>query len=278
MPAIRAALSDRDTNVRLAAMLALSQWHDDDSRADFEAATRSDSPALQAAGQEALRRLDALERFYPYPKQTVANLRMALDSERPRVRHEAAEALLRHGSAARECAGALVNALTKIDASCGIAELSPYLETLRMLGPDGAAAGPVLCDLLDERAALYAGRSKHDVNTLRAHLLVTLAGIGEARLGLRNIVDMLANSDQPVDFNFAAAAFAAGSLGPSAKELAPYLERALAPDFKDGIPTAGTHGGRAIPVLTSSGRAEALRALAKIFDSEPQDIRKAESR
>jgi len=59
LPAIRAQARSADEPVRIAAMNALSQWGDEESRPAFEAALASGSVRLQRAGKAAIGRLDA---------------------------------------------------------------------------------------------------------------------------------------------------------------------------------------------------------------------------
>jgi len=57
IPTIRKYLYDPDEVIRIAAIVALSQWGDEESRPAFEAAAKSDTVRLQRAGQAALTRL-----------------------------------------------------------------------------------------------------------------------------------------------------------------------------------------------------------------------------
>jgi HEAT repeat protein len=57
IPTIRKYLYDPDEVIRIAAIVALSQWGDEESRPAFSAAAKSDSIRLQRAGQAALTRL-----------------------------------------------------------------------------------------------------------------------------------------------------------------------------------------------------------------------------
>ena len=58
IPAIRKHVRDPDEVVRIAAIVALSQWGDEESRPAFEEAAKSDVVRLQRAGKAALERLD----------------------------------------------------------------------------------------------------------------------------------------------------------------------------------------------------------------------------
>ena len=57
IPTIRKYVRDPDTVVRIAAMVTLSQWGDEESRPAFEEAAKSDNFRLQRAGKLALRRI-----------------------------------------------------------------------------------------------------------------------------------------------------------------------------------------------------------------------------
>jgi HEAT repeat protein len=58
MPTIRQYLYDKNEVIRIAAIVALSQWQDEQSRPAFEKAVNSKSVRLQRAGKAALKRLD----------------------------------------------------------------------------------------------------------------------------------------------------------------------------------------------------------------------------
>jgi len=62
IPTVRKYLHDPNEVVRIAAIVALSQWGDEESRPAFEEAANSKSVRLQRAGQAALRRLDQAKR------------------------------------------------------------------------------------------------------------------------------------------------------------------------------------------------------------------------
>lgn len=62
IPAIRRHLYDKKEPVRIAAIVVLSQWGDEQSRPAFETAAESSSTRLQRAGKLALRTLDRIAR------------------------------------------------------------------------------------------------------------------------------------------------------------------------------------------------------------------------
>jgi hypothetical protein len=58
MPSVRHYVRAENVNARIAAMLTLSRWGDEKSRAAFEEAAKSTDRRLQSAGKAALKRLD----------------------------------------------------------------------------------------------------------------------------------------------------------------------------------------------------------------------------
>ena len=69
IPEIRKYVRHPDPVIRIAAIVALSEWGDEDSRAVFTEAANSENPRLQNAGKLALRRLDAAQKA----KEAAAN-------------------------------------------------------------------------------------------------------------------------------------------------------------------------------------------------------------
>ena len=61
-PRIRELLSDDNEVVRIAAIVTLSEWHDEASRPAFEQAAASSVIRLERAGKAALARLDAAKK------------------------------------------------------------------------------------------------------------------------------------------------------------------------------------------------------------------------
>jgi len=58
IPAIRKYLYDKNNVIRIAAIAALSQWQDEQSKPAFQKAADSKSVRLQRAGKAALERLE----------------------------------------------------------------------------------------------------------------------------------------------------------------------------------------------------------------------------
>ena len=102
-------------------------------------------------------------------------------------------------------------------------EVAKQLEALRAMGPTDSSVAESVAELLNESSPLYRDRDKHEVMRLRAYVFVVLSEIGIPSSALPLIVDALANSDDEMGYHFAAAARAAGSLGPQARSLIPHL-------------------------------------------------------
>ena len=264
IPAVRVFSNDQDESIRIAAINALSAWYDDESRPAFEEAAKSKSIRIQRAGQAATVRLDSLERLLPKKEQTVEKLSEMLKDDRLIIRNQAAMALARFGGEIQPAMPSLTSALKRVDSSCKTAQIVAYLDPIRKAGLSANSAAETIVQLMDERSPVFKERPKLEVYRLRAYMLLTLADIGAARTSVKFIAESLANSDAEMTFNFAVAAHAAGTLGADAYEFTPLLERALQTDFVDVPLTLVSYFAPLTPTTTTSGRIEAIRALAKI--------------
>ena len=93
---------------------------------------------------------------------------------------------------------------------------------------------------------------------------MTLSDTGAAASAAQYIAESLGNSDIEMNFNFAAAAYAAGSLGSSGRAFVPFLTRALKDNFEDEpLSLESFRASVTLPSRTSC-RIEAIRALAKM--------------
>lgn len=142
------------------------------------------------------------------------------------------------------------------------ADLAAALETLRAQRPVAREAGPVLVALLSERSTLYQGRGSREVARLRAFLLSTLSEIGPPPEALPVILAELAHGHQPA--LRAAAARAAGALGPEGAAAVPFLVRVLEPATHDDQVSLETYFPGEPPRDPTGARIEAVRALARI--------------
>lgn len=127
---------------------------------------------------------------------------------------------------------ASIEAASRLRAAGGATDVEAVAADLAAIGP-GEGSGATLAALLDIRSPLYAGRDKGEAGRLRGFVVATSHRLGASRLAWPAILDLLANSDSP--YEFAAAARAAGGLGPAAAPAAPLLARALDPDYRDDV-------------------------------------------
>lgn len=264
LPRLRELAYSPHETTRIAALHALSTWNDVQSRNLFESAAIDKSERVRRAGTAAVQRLDSLDQLLPPEKQTVENLDIALRHERAQVRHEAAIALLRYKQMALPAFSALNEALLKLPSDTRTAHIVVYLDVLRNLGPRAKGAAPALSELMAERAAIYKDRRKPEVHRLRSYILLTLSDIDAVDTAVPFMVEALANSDDEMVFNFAAAARVAGRLGAQAAPLVPLLIRPLNKGLKDSVVTLENYHAPITPSNKTSASLEAIRALALI--------------
>jgi hypothetical protein len=117
----------------------------------------------------------------------------------------------------------IVLALRQANGATDEREVAKHLEALRVIGVKASNVAESVAELLNESSPLYRDRDKHEVMRLRAYVFVVLSEVGIPSSALPLIVDALANSDDEMGYYFAAAARAAGSLGPRARPLIPHL-------------------------------------------------------
>jgi HEAT repeat protein len=188
---------------------------------------------------------------------------LRLDSER--ARHAAALALVKFGSRASPATDALIAAFTEINEHTSLELIGAYLEVVRKIGPAAGKAADAIVALLPERSRIYKDRPIPElILDLRAYMVMTLADIGAGSKAYPYILEHLAHSHPDTSYPFAAGAYAAGVLGPAAKEAVPLLLPALTRD-RYTIPVGldrpfATMGG----TKATTARIEAIRALARI--------------
>jgi HEAT repeat protein len=274
IPAIRPLATSVVPDVQIAAMATLSTWGDEESRSSFEQASKSPNSLVKEAAAAALTRLEpSLDKVLPRQDQTVENLIKVLAHDRQRVRDQAAAALKRYGAQAKPAVAALATALKNHDGTGKIEAIAAYCEVLRSIGSDASQASSVVVALLSERNKVYNNRSKRDVHDFRAFLLLTLADISTPKEALPHILDYLNNGEDDMQFAFAAAARAAGSLGPAATDAVPLLMRALVDKFVDRPLCFDFFRAMESPNgKYTSVRLEAIHALEKIGPSAKQAI------
>jgi HEAT repeat protein len=202
----------------------------------------------------------------------IAVLARALDHGNARIGWQAAIALKRFGPAAAPAAASLAGALARADNRIPDKQIGPYLEALKSIGPTQSSGSETLVSLLSEQSPIYKNRSEYVAHHLRAFILATLAEIGVPKTALPYILDSLANSDDRRADMFAAAARAAGKLGPEAALAVPFLLRALKGDILNGRFSFDSFLNHAVNLPTTSCRIETLRALAQIGPSAKEAL------
>ena len=202
----------------------------------------------------------------------VAVLARALDRGNARVGWQAALALKRFGPAASSAGASLAGALARADSRIPDKQIGAYLEALKSIGPTQSSVSETLVSLLSEQSPIYKNRSEYVTHHFRAFILATLAEIGVPESALPYILDCLANSDDRRADMFAAAARAAGKLGPEAGMAVPFLLRALKGDILNGRYSFDSFLNHAVNFPRTSCRIETLQALAKIGPSAKEAL------
>lgn len=184
------------------------------------------------------------------------------------VRLAAVQALRRYGKMAAPALPGVIAGIKECDGETPMPLFIGYLDLLRSMGKDAARAGASLVAQLPERSALYKGRNATFVHAMRSYVLVTLADIGVPKTALPFVLDGLNNTAPGAVHAYAAAARAAGALGPGAREAVPGLLRALSKDFYDPPLSLRTFDDLlshlSVGQAETSARIEAIRALAKV--------------
>lgn len=123
---------------------------------------------------------------------------------------------------------AAMRSLARADGSKDVNTALQALATISEAGHLARSAAAPLVRQLAHSAPLYRNRDKGEVVRLRAHILTTLTDIGAAQQATGVLHDVLAHlDDRNHPLEAAAAARAAGSLGPNGREFVPYLLAAL---------------------------------------------------
>lgn len=206
---------------------------------------------------------DALQEISPSDPQAVPVLAKALGHADNDVRWQAAVAVKKYGPKGAAAVPALTEALKQSTVKLSTHQIGAYLDALRAIGPAAKPAGDAIVEMLSERSPLYKGQETFLAHYLQAYLLVTLADIGVPDGARPYILDLLNNSDIGTTHGYAAAARAAGALGPKLPEAVPGLARALKPEFTD-FTMSFQRFCMALGPEDASCRLEALRALARI--------------
>lgn len=186
-------------------------------------------------------------------------------------------------AAAKRSLRALTDFLARADGATDHLAVASALQELRAMKGDAASAAETLSDLLPHRAKLYRERDKVQVVRLRAYIVVTLSDIGYPPSAEWALLDTLAHVDDRVTSReIGAAARAARSLGPRARQLTPYLLETLTltwlgeeefslerydSDFPAAeATTIKVEAVRALAAVATPGDREVLRMLRQISE------------
>lgn len=188
----------------------------------------------------------------------------AVVSGKDRVAVESAKALARFGPQAAPLLRAIIEALKRSTGDTDFRRVGAYLHVLRAMGLDACAAGPALAEMLEESAPIYQGSHPFGAKSVRRYLLLTLADIGVPSSALPAIIDELSNTLEPP--TLAAAARAAGHVGPGKEKVVPFLRQALE---RKGLSTAVSletieSKKGPVPEPVTSPYLEIIHALARL--------------
>lgn len=156
----------------------------------------------------------------------------------------------------------LIRRIEACDGSTPDTVVAAHLRALQEQRSGARAAGPALAALLPERSRLYEGRGPNEAERLRAYLLVTLAEVGPPPEALPYVLADIAHGHRTS--LLAAAARAAGALGPSARAAVPYLAVLLGPSFHDDQTSLTAYAPSWPLADPTTVRLEAVRALGRI--------------
>ena len=106
----------------------------------------------------------------------------------------------------------------------------------------------------------------------RAYVFVVLSEVGIPSSALPLIVDALANSDDEMGYHFAAAARAAGSLGPPARALVPYLCAGMQRFYHRDEFSLERYDPDYPPEEATTIQGEAITALARISSNSDKAV------
>ena len=183
------------------------------------------------------------------------------------VRPVAARQAMRESAANSDNVATIVLALQQANGSTDEREVAKHLEALRVIGVKASSVVESVAELLNESSPLYRDRDKHEVMRLRAYVFVVLSEIGIPSSALPLIVDALANSDDEMGYYFAAAARAAGTLGPRARPLIPHLCKGMQRYYHRDEFSLERYNPNYPQEEATTVQAEAITALARISAS-----------
>lgn len=155
--------------------------------------------------------------------------------------------------------------LTASSAGSDAALVASALDVLRAAGPDPAAPVEAVSGLLPYRSPLYSDRDKVLVTRLRAYLLATLCDIGVPDSAFPVVLDVLVHADEYTPtLELAAAARAAGRLGPRGRPFIPYLLQAIYLDSAAEAVSLERFAARFPSGEATTAQREAVRSLGRL--------------
>lgn len=165
---------------------------------------------------------------------------------------------------------ALCDILLRSDGHTDHVLIASVLDVLRSMGHRAAPAAETLSGLLAHRARLHKERDKMLVVRLRAYIFVTLSEIGFPASALPALLDSLAHVDERMTvLEIAAAARAAGSLGPDGRQFVPVLLQTLSVRLSSEEFSLERYEPQFPPHEATTVQLEVVRSLARICS--PQD-------
>lgn len=257
-----------ELSLRVTAIDAIGNLGIETFERELEALRFSKVRLLSAAASTALKRLHPLTSVVPADNFSVSTLKKALTNKHAQIRNEAAIELRKYGAEAHSALPEISSALMLTDQNTTEFEVSVFLEMIRGFGLKASYASESVCSLLNERAAVLAGKDKDTLNRIRAYALITLADIGIPESAYGYIADSLENSDTTMQLNFAAGAYAVSKIRNSKRSVFfPFLLRALKPDFENNRLSLKCYNAGIDEASYTSARIEAIRALSELGPS-----------
>jgi hypothetical protein len=174
---------------------------------------------------------------------------------------------------AEPCAPCLAESLASSNGSVDHHQVVAELDQLRAMGRSAAPAAETLSGLLSYRSKLYADRDKAIAVRLRSYVLLTLSDIGFPPSARPALLDALAHLDERMGpFEVGAAIHAVNALGPSGRELAPYILEAMALRMSDVEFSLARYAPQFVPEESTTVRLEAVRTLGRVCVARDQHV------
>lgn len=180
--------------------------------------------------------------------------------------------LRKAGVANAEVLPVLCDFLARSDGDTDHVLIASVLDVLRAMRQRAAPVAETLSGLLSHRSRLNKERDKMIVVRLRAYVFVTLSEIGFPAAALPPLLDSLAHVDERMTaIEVAAAARAAGSLGPNGRQFVPFLLQIFAVRLSPEEFSLERYEPRFPPHEGTTVQLEVVRALARICSPQDQE-------